>query len=300
MNKTKYAPLALGLLVACGGADGNVQVEVDTASVEQGIAVTCTNDTGTLRVESVRIHIDQEVEFDDGPRSFVRALRVMDSGGHTFSIVSEGDTPAEWIEHDNKNGAEAIKQQHYDLARNCRIKVLESELIMEGDRQWIAARLETFADLEMEPEYLDEETVQNLRVEDEGQSSQALLFDWGPSKSYVQTIDSYWKYAFDRPPFHHTATITRRYVWNGRWVFSGDQAECNHGACPWQSGMQWYSYKVGPITNTPVRPQKCSGPYSMPHLCNNDTLLQQSNIVFNRKYNTQTAPQCMYNRYYRP
>lgn len=118
----------------------------------------------------------------------------------------------------------------------------------------------------------------------------------------VQAIDSYWKPAFfNGSPTQHTGTITYRWAnLNNQWVFQTYFMYCNHGTCPSDSTMSYYVTHWGPVSYyASVNPQECSGSYLMPHVCNNDTLLQQNNIKNNALYNTW-GDFCGYTLYFAP
>ena len=64
--------------------------------------------------------------------------------------------------------------------------------------------------------------------------------------------------------------------------------------------MNYYTTHWGSATlYALVTPQECSSPYGRPHVCNNDTKLQQNNVKFNLTYNTWGGV-CGYTEFYRP
>jgi hypothetical protein len=140
---------------------------------------------------------------------------------------------------------------------------------------------------------------------------QATSLWWGSGRSgvvgiqaiwYQQGIDSYWKPAFfNGSPFDHTGTATYRFYWsNGYWYYWYVVTMCNHGTCPGDPSMTYYSTYWGPVVSSMVYPQVCSGPYGLPHVCNNDTAMQQNNVYWNATYSTWVGPFCNYTLLWRP
>jgi hypothetical protein len=64
--------------------------------------------------------------------------------------------------------------------------------------------------------------------------------------------------------------------------------------------MTYYKTNWGSVVYSAVYPQECSGPYGLPHVCNNDTLMQQRNVIYNSSYNTWLDYVCAYTALWRP
>lgn len=290
-------------LTGCGddGASSlpeDVALTIDSATAADGITGSYAGAEERLQFATARMPRDEVAASDDG-RDFDIAIRLQDSTGTLLLLMTEGHAaPESWsvAGPPRKEGTEI-----YGLARMAADALDERELDIEVrlDAELLKQQLRLFGQGK-EQDVLSAEDVKKLKLTEEAEQLKR-----GNSKAAVlvkQGIDSFWKPAFyNGSNADHTGTITYRYAnFGGGWVLQNKFVNCNHGTCPGDPVMKYYITHWGPATYYgPVTPQMCSGVYGNPHVCNNDTRLQQHNVLNNQLYNTWNGD-CGFTLLYKP
>lgn len=292
---------------ACGGeahveADSDSPLTLYSASATGGLNGYYTDESGeTLYFETARLPREHGIEGSE--RDFDLAVRFIDGNDRTLLLLTEGhNLPEGWAtDAETDSNQRAINENVYELARLTAdaIDSYDFDATVDDDKALLTAQLRAFAD---DPgRKLEPGEISNMKL-----NEQVARLSASPARSAVtysiQIIDSYWKPAFIQSAnAHHTATMTYRFAnIGGQWVFQTSFVRCNHGSCPGDYSMSYYTRHWGSVTPYyPVTPQICSSAYGMPHVCNNDTMLQQDNVVYNSTYNTWSGV-CGYTEFYRP
>lgn len=231
-----------------------------------------------IHFETARLPRDPREQTEHPDRNYDVALRLVDGFGRTILILTEGhSTPDAWK-------AAAVEAQP---------RPLDPAILRMAAVAGRGGRLQLGAGRQVEESLL---TSQLALLASAAQHQTPPDADMGTQAVYYsqQGIDSYWKPAFfNGSPLDHTGTATYVFYYNSGWQFSHMITKCNHGTCPGDPSMTYYSTYWGPVATSLVYPQECSGTYGTPHVCNNDTLMQQNNVYANATYSTWGFPFCL-------
>jgi hypothetical protein len=294
------AVIAGALMMAVASAAEAKSVEVVGADPgEIGIEVQSVNDAvdgargrlvageSVIHFETLRLPRDPREQTEHPDRDYDVALRLVDGDGQAVLIMTEGHAiPEAWkttaVEAGPRPVNPAILKMAASAARRGRPLQLGAGRAVEASL--LASQLAL----------LGGAADHQAPAPSSDMSIQAVY--------YQQGIDSYWKPAFfNGSPFDHSGTATYRwYNSGGYWYFSQVITKCNHGSCPGDPSMTYYKTNWGPVVYSAVYPQECIGPYGLPHVCNNDTLLQQKNVSYNQSFDTYWDSACTYTLLYRP
>ncbi|OFX25941.1 MAG: hypothetical protein A2V77_08130 [Anaeromyxobacter sp. RBG_16_69_14] len=273
-----------------------IAVEFHSTSAAEGVSGRFVAGERAIYFETARLPRDADAQTEHPERDYDLALRLTDGNGRTLLIMTEGDvTPDGW------NGAAADAEP----------RPIDPGIfrMAEAAAQGVGARLG--AEAQVESSLLASQLALLSSTADRKPSSDDVDGQGTPHDQqggvaaaavYQQGIDSFWKPAFfNGSPFDHTGTAAGRWVNNlGQWYLFQVITKCNHGTCPGDSSMTYYKTYWGMVVSSMVFPQECSGPYGVPHVCNNDTLLQQKNVLYNSSYNTWLDVACSFTLLWRP
>jgi hypothetical protein len=267
--------------------------EVRSANVVDGARGRFVAGKSALHFETARLPRSADAQTDHPERDYDVALRLLDGEGQTLLIMTEGDVvPDQWkLEVSEAVPGRAADPAVLKMAAKAarRVGALQLGADLQVEKSLLASQLASLANIA-------DQMPQSSVEANSAQAAAAVTY-------YQQSIDSYWKSAFfNGSPFDHTATATYRYRYSGGWSWLPPAIiNCNHGTCPLDPAMTYYKTYTGPTTTSSlVYPQVCSGPYGLPHVCNNDTLLQQKNVYYNSTYNTWLDSACTYTELWRP
>lgn len=238
-----------------------------------------------IHFETARLPRDPQEQTEHPERDYDVALRLRDGNGQTLLMMTEGHAmPDAWRPTAVEAGPRPIDPAILKTAASAARRGAGLQL---GAARKVEESLLT-SQLALLGAAADHQAPTDV-------STQATVY-------YQQAIDAYWKPAFfNGSPFHHTATATYRfYNYLGVWYFSQVITKCNHGTCPGDPSMSYYKTNWGPVAYSAVYPQECSGLYGLPHVCNNDTLMQQRNVYYNSTYDTWFDIACSYTALWRP
>ena len=293
------ALIVAALMVSVSPAAAAERTEV-TAAVPDSLAIevhasSATIDTtegkliagrSAIHFEAVRLPRDPNEQTEHPDRDYDVALRLVDGTGRTLSVLTEGHSmPEAW--------EAAVVEARPRAIDPAVLKMAAAAARSRGGMKLGPGR-------EVEESLLTSQlALLGSAAEHQAPSNTGMVTP--ATVYYEQGIDSYWKPAFfNGSPFHHTGTATYVFYYSSGWYFSHVIVKCNHGTCPGDSSMTLYSTYWGPVTASLVAPQMCSGPYGLPHVCNNDTQLQQNNVYYNATYSTWLGPFCDYTLLWRP
>lgn len=243
----------------------DLQLTLEKASTVDGLEGSFGSDSEALHFETARMPLQAGEGREDG-RDFDLALRIMDSTGHTLVLVKEGyRVPETWnIPSNEERQPRPIPSSAYTMAGAAAdaLEMHQFDRQLSPETAQLIYLLRFFAQQNIRPRVVPE--------------LEALM-------NYSHIV-SYTKPAFFQgSPFDHTATLTQigscstadHLCTPDREIYS-----CNHGSCPFEPQMEFYTENWSPFTSIyPPAPQMCVGQYGIPHVCNNDTLLQQHNVV---------------------
>lgn len=266
---------------AVDGVSGTLRAGGPAAASAPGMLRAPGAPEPVIHFETARLPRDPGEQTEHPDRAYDVALRLVDGTGRTLLVLTEGD---------------ALPEGWAPAAPDAR--PVDAAVIQMAGTAGRRGALRLGAGRDVEQSLLTSQLALLSRVADRPApaaiGAQAVV--------YQQGVDSYWKPAFfNGSPFHHTGTATYQYYNSGGWwYFSQVIVKCNHGSCPGDASMTYYKTYWGPVAWGLAYPQECSGPYGFPHVCNNDTLLQQKNVVYNTSYNTWFDSACTYTALWRP
>jgi len=299
--------LVIGTM-ACG--DGDVVnyeqtrsgLTLYSANVEDGLSGTYSDSELEIVFETARFPRDESLQSTG--RDFDLAIRILDGNGNQLFVLAEGhELPEGWSNDDLGVYAHPVDEKLYGLALLAAQELQHAKLAEEllSEKELLVQQMRSLGN-SSEEDTLSITDISHMQLNQQMKTLQKSARSYR-TVYFVQFINSFWKPAFIQGArAQHTSTITYRYAhFDGEWHYQTSFTRCNHGSCPQDSSMSYYQSHLGPVTfYAPVTPQSCSGFYGRPHVCNNDTELQQDNVQYNRMYNTWGSDQCTYTGYYAP